>query len=69
MFWQHWSLTYSKKRIKKFIARKIIIKNIQRTQAYDLKLCGCFCIGFIDFMLKDESLLDYSNLLSPIEYG
>ena len=24
-----------------------------------------FCIGFIDFMLKGKSLLDYANLFSP----
>ena len=27
-------------------------------------MCGYFCIGFIDFMLKGESLLDYKNLFS-----
>ena len=30
-------------------------------------MCGSFCIGFIDFRLKGESLLDYTALLSPIE--
>ena len=29
---------------------------------------GYFSIGFIDFMLKGESLLDFTNLLSPNEY-
>ena len=29
---------------------------------------GCFCIGFIDFMLKGKSLLEYTNLFSPNEY-
>ena len=27
-----------------------------------------FSIGFIDFMLKDKSLLDYTNLFSPNDY-
>ena len=27
-----------------------------------------FCIGFIDFMLKGKSLLEYTNLFSPNEY-
>ena len=27
-------------------------------------ICGYFCIGFIGFMLKDKSLLDYTNLFS-----
>ena len=26
------------------------------------------CIGFIDFMLKGKSLLEYTNLFSPSEY-
>ena len=29
---------------------------------------GYFCIGFIDFMLKGKSLLDYTNLFSLNEY-
>ena len=31
-------------------------------------MCGYFCTGFIDFMLKVKSLLDYTNLFSPIDY-
>ena len=28
-------------------------------------MCGYFFIGFIDFMLKDNSLTDFTDLLSP----
>ena len=28
-------------------------------------MCRYFCIGFIDFMLKGKSLLDYTILFSP----
>ena len=38
--------------------------NIYRIQAYDLIVCGYFCSGFIDFMLKGKFLLDYTNLFS-----
>ena len=31
-------------------------------------MCGYFCIGFIDFMLKGKSLFDYANLFSPNDY-
>ena len=31
-------------------------------------MCGYFFIGFIDFMLKSKSLLDYRNLFSPNDY-
>ena len=51
--------------IMKFIARKKIITNIYRTQAYDSIMCGYFCIGFINFMLNGKSLTDYTNLFSP----
>ena len=32
------------------------------------RMCRYFSIGFIDFMLKDKSLLDYTNLFSPNKY-
>ena len=53
--------------IKKFIGSKNIT-NIYRIQADDSIMCGYFCIGFIDFMLKGKSLLDYTNLFSPNYY-
>ena len=31
-------------------------------------MCGYFCIGFIDFILKGKSLLEYTNVFSPNEY-
>ena len=36
-----------------------------RIQAYDSIICGYFCIGFIDFMLKRKTLTEYTNLFSP----
>ena len=53
------------KEIKKFVENKNIITNIYRIQAYDSIMCGYFCIGFIDFMLKSKSLLEYTNLFPP----
>ena len=49
----------------KFIGNKGIIANIFRLQAYDLIMCGYFCIGFIDVMLDGKSLIDFTNLFSP----
>ena len=31
-------------------------------------MCGYFSIEFIDFMLKDQSSLNYTNLFSPNDY-
>ena len=51
--------------IMKFIARKKIIKNIYRIQAYDSIMYSYFCIGFINFMFNGKSLTEYTNLFSP----
>ena len=56
------------KEIKKFIGNKNIITDIYRIQEYDLIIRRYFCIGFIDFMLKGKSLLEYTNLFSPNDY-
>ena len=53
--------------IIKFIARKKIT-NTYRIQAYDLIMCGYFCIGFINFMFNGKSLTDYTNLFSPNDF-
>ena len=50
------------KEIKKFINNKNIIANIFRIRAYDSVMCGYFCIGFVDFMLKYNNLTDFANL-------
>ena len=31
-------------------------------------MCGYFCIGFINFMLKGKTLTDYTNLFSPNDF-
>ena len=53
------------KEIKAFINNKNITINIFSVQAYDLIMCGYFCIGFIDFMLAGKTLTEYTNLFSP----
>ena len=55
------------KEIEKFIGNKNAKANIYRIQAYDSIMCGYFCIGFIDFMLKDKSLLEYTHFF-PNDY-
>ena len=61
------------KEIRKFIGNKNIETNIYWIQASNSIICGYFCIGFIDFMLKGKSSLnytslDYTNLFSLKEY-
>ena len=54
--------------MRKVIGNKSIITKVCRMQAYNSIMHGYFCIGFIDFMLKDKSLSEYANSLSPEEY-
>ena len=44
---------------------KNIKTNIFRMQAYHSIMCGYFCIGFIDSMLKRKTLTESTNLFSP----
>ena len=55
--------------IEKFVDSKNITANIYRIQANDSIMCGYFGIGFIDFILKGKSLLDYTNSFSPRGYS
>ena len=53
------------KEIKNFIYNRNIIANIFRLQAYGSVMCGYFCIGIINFMLKGNNLRDFTHLFSP----
>ena len=64
-YFQSFGVQHIPEDIKKFIGNKNIT-NIYKIQAYDLIICGYFCIGFIDVMFKGKSLLDYTNLFLVI---
>ena len=55
------------KEIRKLIENRNIIKSIYRMQVYHQMMCVCFCNGFIDFILKGKTLLEYANLFSQNE--
>ena len=54
--------------IKNFIVNKNITTTLFRVEGYNSIMCGYFCIGFIDFMLKGKCLLEYTNLFSHVKY-
>ena len=31
-------------------------------------MCGFYCISFIEYMITENTLLDYTNLFSPNHY-
>ena len=61
-------LNILQKKLKKLTDNKYLITNIYRIQVWDSIVCGYFCIGYIYFMLKGKSFLDYTNLFSPKKY-
>ena len=64
-YFDSFGVEYIPKEIKQFINNKNIIANIFRIQGYDLVMCGYFCVGFNDFMLKGKNLTDFTNIFSP----
>ena len=64
-YFDSFGVEHTRKEIKKFINNKNIIANIFRLQSYDSAMYGYFCIGFIGFMLKGNSLADFTNIFSP----
>ena len=63
-FFDSFGVEHIPKETKIFIGNKNIQTNIFRMQGYDSVICGYFCIGFIDFMLKGTSLTDFTNFFS-----
>ena len=78
IYFDSFGIEHIPKEINKFIGNeqsssakarnKNIISNIFRIQACDSIMCEYFCIEFINFMLKGETLLDYTNLFSPNDF-
>ena len=67
-FFYSFRVEHIPKEFKKFIGNRNIEANIFRIQAHDSIMCGYFGIEFIDFMLKDKSLFECTNLFSYSEY-
>ena len=68
VYFDSFGVEHVPKEIKIFTGNKNIIANIYKIQTCDSIMCGYFCIGFIDFMLKCKGLLEYTNLFSPNDY-
>ena len=50
------------------IKDKSITHNIFRIQDNESIMCKFYCITFIEYMLAEKTLLDYTNLFSPNDY-
>ena len=68
IYFDSFGIEHIPKEIKKFTSNKNIKASIFRIQANNSIMCGYFCIGFIDFMLADKKLTDFTNLFSPYDF-
>ena len=57
------------KRLKNVSAKTNIIAYIFRVQANNPIMYGHFCIGFIDFVLADKKVTDFTNMFSRYEFN
>ena len=58
--------TFQKK--LKIHRQQIYHKNIYKIQVFDSIISRYFSMGFVNFMFKGKSLLDYTNLSSRDDY-
>ena len=49
-YFDNFKVEHIPKEIIRVIGNKIVVTNIYGIQAYDLIICGYFCIGFINFI-------------------
>ena len=69
VYFDSFGVEHFPKEIEKFIANKNTLTNFYTIHGYNSVMCGYLYIRFIDFMLKVKSLLDYTNLFFPNDYG
>ena len=68
VYFNSFGVEYGSEEIKDLIGNKNTKANIFRVQANDSIMCGCFCIGFIDFMLAGKKLTDFTSMFSPYDF-
>ena len=65
IYFDSFGVEYILKEIMEKIKNKNIKTNIFRIQDNNSVMCGYFCILFIEYMLNDKTLVDFTNLFSP----
>ena len=68
IYFDSFGVEHVPKEIKKFIGNNSIKTNIFRIQAYNSIMCDYFCIGFIEFMFANKTLIDFTSLFSRYDF-
>ena len=61
-------IEYIPQEVLKRIKDKSITRNIFRIQDNDSIMCGFYCAAFVEYMLAEKSLLDYTTFFSLNDY-
>ena len=67
VYFDNFGVEHVPEEIKKFLGNKNTKTDIFRVQPSNSKMCGHFRIGFIDFMLANKKLADFTSLFSPYD--
>ena len=69
IYFDSFGVEYIPKEIMERIGNKNIKTNIFRIQDNNSIMCGYFCISFIEYMLDNKTLTDFTNLFSPWNFS
>ena len=65
IYFDSFGVEYIPKEMREKIGNRNIKTNIFRIQDNNSIMCGYFCILFIEYMLNNKTLTDFTNLFSP----
>ena len=68
VYFDSFNIEHVPEEVKDFIGNKNIVANIFWVRANNSVMYGYFCVGFIDFMLADKKLIDFTSMFSPYDF-
>ena len=64
MYFDSFGIEYIPQEVFNKIENNSITRNISRIQDDDSIMCGFYCVAFIEYMIEEKTLVDYTNLFS-----
>ena len=68
VYFDSFGIEYIPQEVLNKIRDKSITHNVFRIQDNESITCGFYCVAFIEYMLAEKTLSDYTNLFSPNDY-
>ena len=68
VYFDSFEIKYIPQEVLNKIKDKSTVHKIFRIQDNDSIMCGIYCIAFIENMLAEKTLLNYTNLFYPNDY-